>query len=150
MAAPVVHWEINAKDGKRAQEFYASLFDWKINADNPMNYGLVDTGSKEGARGGIGQNSDSQPGPSVTFYVQVNDLQAYLAKAESMGGRTIVPPTEIPGMVTFAQFADPEGNVIGLLKAMQQPRKATRKKAPPKAKPRKSAKAKRAKGKKRR
>ena len=25
--------------------------------------------------------------------------------------------TEIPGMVSFAQFADPQGNVVGLLKS---------------------------------
>lgn len=30
---------------------------------------------------------------------------------------TIVPTTEIPDMVTFALFADPDGNVVGLVKA---------------------------------
>jgi predicted enzyme related to lactoylglutathione lyase len=29
----------------------------------------------------------------------------------------VVPVTEIPGLVTFAQFADPQGNVVGLLKS---------------------------------
>jgi predicted enzyme related to lactoylglutathione lyase len=28
-----------------------------------------------------------------------------------------VPVTEIPNMVTFAQFADPQGNVVGLVKS---------------------------------
>lgn len=51
------------------------------------------------------------------FYVQVDDLDAYLKKAESLGGRTVVPPTEIPNMVTFAMFADPDGNAVGLIKA---------------------------------
>ena len=53
MGAPVIHWEISARDAKRAQEFYSNLFDWKVNANNPMNYGLVNTGSKIGAQGGI-------------------------------------------------------------------------------------------------
>jgi predicted enzyme related to lactoylglutathione lyase len=150
MAAPVVHWEINAKDGKRAQEFYASLFEWKVNANNEMNYGLVDTGSKLGAGGGIGQQSETQPAPNVTFYVQVNDLQAYLSKAETLGGRTVVPPTEIAGMnMSFAMFADPEGNTIGLIKGMQvATRKAARRRPARKAK--KVARAKKARGKKRR
>ncbi len=52
----------------------------------------------------------------VTFYVQVDDLDAYLKKAESLGGRTVVPPTEIPNMVTFAMFSDPDGNAVGLVK----------------------------------
>jgi predicted enzyme related to lactoylglutathione lyase len=45
------------------------------------------------------------------------DLQAYLDRIEQLGGKTVVPVTEIPGLVTFAQFADPEGNVVGLVKA---------------------------------
>jgi len=51
--------------------------------------------------------------------VEVDDLQAHLDKAEQMGGRTIMPLTKIPGMVTFALFADSEGQVIGLVKSEQ-------------------------------
>ncbi len=134
MGAPVVHWEINGKDAKRLHEFYANLFGWKIKADNPINYGLVDTGVKLGANGGIGQSAPENPAPSVTFYVQVDDLQAHLDKAASLGGRTVLPVTEIPNMVTMALFADPEGNTIGLVKSMEPPRKrrasARRKKRP--------------------
>ena len=43
---------------------------------------------------------------------------AYLAKVEKMGGKTIVPRTEVPGQVIFALFADPEGHVIGLSQGM--------------------------------
>ena len=59
---------------------------------------------------------DENGGTQVTFYVSVDDLQAYLDKAEQLGGRTVVPVTEIPNMVTFAQIADPEGNVVGIVK----------------------------------
>jgi predicted enzyme related to lactoylglutathione lyase len=34
-----------------------------------------------------------------------------------MGGKTVMPPMEIPGAVTMAQFSDPDGNVIGIIKA---------------------------------
>jgi hypothetical protein len=139
MGAPVVHWEILARDAKRAHEFYSSLFDWKINANNPMNYGLVTTGSKTGANGGIGPFDPNFPGPPVTFYVEVDDLQKYLDKAQSLGGTTVVPPTEIPNMVTFAMFADPEGNKIGLVKAVPLPRKKSVRKK--KAASRRSARA---------
>jgi predicted enzyme related to lactoylglutathione lyase len=129
MGAPVVHWEINAKDGRRAQEFYASLFDWKVDASNPMNYGLTTTGTKLGINGGIGQQDLDMQTPAVTFYVGVDDLQSYLDRVEGMGGRVVKPVTEIPGMVTFALFADPEGNIIGLLKNMPPPRAARPKRA---------------------
>ena len=52
----------------------------------------------------------------MTVYVQVDDLESYLKKAESLGGKTVMPVTEIPGVVTLAMFSDPEGNVIGMVK----------------------------------
>lgn len=120
-AAPVVHFEITGKDGKKLQSFYSKLFDWEINADNPMNYGLVNAAGNgtEAGKGSIGGGvAAAQEGapPSVTFYVQVPDLDATLKKVASMGGKTLVPPTEIPNMVTFAMFLDPEGNAVGLVK----------------------------------
>jgi len=115
MGNPVVHWEISAKSGSKLREFYASLFDWKIDTNNPMDYGLVETGGEGGINGGIGQAQEGAP-PYVTFYVQVPDLQAHLDKVEDLGGKTILPPTEIPNVVTIAMFQDPEGNSIGLLK----------------------------------
>ncbi len=131
MGAPIVHFEINVKDGKRAQEFYRGLFDWGINADNPMNYGLVNTGSKKGIQGGIGQ-LDATGSPYTTFYIEVDDPQKYLDRASAMGGRTVMPVTEIPNMVIYAQFADPDGNIIGLIKSTAPPPKP--RKAPAKRK----------------
>lgn len=114
MGNPVVHFEIMGKDGEKLQQFYSTLFGWKIDASNPMKYGLVEKGSDAGIGGGIGAAQDAPP--YVTVYVQVGDLQAYLDKVHQMGGKTIVPPTEIPNMVTFAMFQDPEGNCVGLVK----------------------------------
>lgn len=118
MGQPVVHFEIAGKDGKKLQDFYAKLFDWRIDADNPMNYGIVDTQGEGGIGGGVTATQDNLP-QYVTVYVQVDDPQAYLDKIESAGGKTIVAVTEIPDMVTFALFADPEGNVVGLVKEGQ-------------------------------
>ncbi len=114
MGKPVVHFEVIGRDSPKLQKFYGTLFDWKIDANNPQNYGMVDTGSNKGIPGGIG--SGSGPG-GVTFYVQVDDLQVTLDRAEKLGGKTLMPPTEIPGAgVTLAAFTDPEGNRIGLTK----------------------------------
>lgn len=113
---PVVHFEINGADGKKLQAFYAELFGWHVNADNPMNYGEVDPHSDHGIGGGIGE-AESPDQQWVTFYVAADDLPAALAKIERAGGKTVTPPTEIPGVVTFAHFADPEGHLIGLVKS---------------------------------
>ena len=55
--------------------------------------------------------------PAVTFYIQVDDPAAYLKKVQSLGGKVVQDVTVVPGMVTMAQFADPEGNVVGIVKA---------------------------------
>ncbi|HEX2016373.1 MAG TPA: VOC family protein [Solirubrobacteraceae bacterium] len=115
MPSPVLHFEIAAREPDRLQDFYRQAFEWKIDADNPMNYGLVDTGSDDGIRGGIGPAGDSGGGP--TFYIAVGDLDAALARISELGGKTLMEPSAVPGGPTIALFADPEGNRIGLLKA---------------------------------
>jgi uncharacterized protein len=139
MAAPVTHFEISARDSKRAHEFYKSLFGWSLesmtDASTGMSYGMVDTGVKMGINGGIFQAPQgAQPG--VTFYVQVEDVQSHLDRVAALGGRVVVPITTVSNMVTFAQFADPDGNVVGIIKGPQTPPKpaAAKKKSPPKKK----------------
>ena len=110
MANPVVHFEVVGSDGAKLQEFYGDLFGWKINADNEMNYGIVDNGG-QGINGGVGE---SPQGAHVTWYVQVPSIDDSLKKAEEIGGKTIMPRTEMD-MVTMAMVADPEGNVVGLV-----------------------------------
>jgi predicted enzyme related to lactoylglutathione lyase len=39
-----------------------------------------------------------------------------LDRVVSLGGRVVLPPTEVPGVVTFALFKDPAGNLMGLIK----------------------------------
>jgi len=115
MPNPVVHFEIIGGDGKKLHAFYASLFGWKVDANNEWNYGMVDTQTPgTGIAGGIGGAMDGQA--RVTVYAQVPDLQASLDKAVSLGGKVLMPITEIPGAVTMAMIADPEGNTMGLIK----------------------------------
>ena len=117
MPNPIVHWELNADDAKKAKEFYGKLFDWHLDSNNPMDYGMVDTHTERGINGGIHHSADAPKG--VTIYVEVEDLQAYLDKAVSLGGKVVMPVTVIPNMVTMAQFADPQGNVVGMVKSEQ-------------------------------
>ena len=113
MPQPVCWWEIAGKDGPALQNFYAELFDWKVNTDNPMSYGMVNTGGNGSIDGGI-YASDEPKQPLI--YVAVPDLQASLDKVEQLGGKMVMPPTEIPNSVTFALFSDPAGSVFGLIK----------------------------------
>ena len=114
MPNPVVHFEIIGNDGPGLQTFYGDLFDWKITVEDTFNYGMVETGGEGGINGGI--SADPHGGNRVSVYVEVDDLQAYLDKAENLGAMTVLPPTDM-GYVKIAIFSDPAGNMTGLIKS---------------------------------
>jgi uncharacterized protein len=111
----VVHVEVLGADAPRLQKFYSDLFGWGVTL-NPIGYGYVPVEPKAPAKltGGIGPSPQRQP--LVTFYVKVADPAATLKRAQELGGRVVMPPTDVPGGITFARLADPEGNIIGLVR----------------------------------
>ncbi|MDQ2758855.1 MAG: hypothetical protein M3Y17_00040 [Actinomycetota bacterium] len=96
------------------------MFDWEVkDSGGDAGYGLVDAGP-HGIAGGIGGAPGADPG-HVTFYIEVDDPASYLEKAQTLGGQTIMPPTELPDFgLTIAFFADPEGHIVGLSKGAIQ------------------------------
>jgi predicted enzyme related to lactoylglutathione lyase len=112
MGQPVVHFEIGCRDQAKTAAFFADLFGWTIQPAGPA--AMIDTAAGTGINGHI-TALGHEPYRYVTVYVQVADLRATLDRAESLGGKTLVPPVEIP-TGTFAWFADPDGNTIGLWK----------------------------------
>ncbi len=99
MGQPVVHFEIVGKDPDRLQRYYAELFGWEIDSSNPMGYGLVQREGNTnadgvGIGGGIGGGPEGYEG-HVTFYVEVPDVEAALAKAESLGGARVMGPENV-------------------------------------------------------
>ena len=111
MGQPVIHFEIGCRDRAKTEEFYSTLFDWNMHANGPAT--LIDA-AERGITGHI-TSLGHEPHHYTIFYVQVDDVQAYLDKATKLGGKTLVPPIKIPDG-TFAWFSDPDGNTIGLLK----------------------------------
>ena len=115
MAHPVVHFEIGCTDRARTEHFFGELFGWNIQGNGPAS--TIDAGSPQGIPGHI-TSLGHEPQHYTMFYVEVEDVQAYLDKATALGGKTLVPPVKIP-TGTFAWFADPDGNMIGLMKRGQ-------------------------------
>ena len=121
MSNPVVHFEIASKDTGKVRDFYSKLFGWSIDADNPMNYGVAST--KEGSLGidgGLYQTEDANDQPGVRLYAQVDDAQAFLEMAASLGGTVVGEAQEVPGQgIKVGQFLDPEGNIFGIIQTLQ-------------------------------
>jgi uncharacterized protein len=113
MSNPVVHFEIGCRDTAVSAKFYSSLFGWTSAQMGPAL--MISTGVQEGIQGHF-TALGHEPHHYTIFYVQVDDVGAALAKAESLGGKTMVPKVDIPGYGAFAWFSDPDANVVGLWK----------------------------------
>jgi hypothetical protein len=116
MGQPVVHFEVIGKDPDKLRSYYGELFGWKFSDPmGPTDYTVIDwQPGEEGIGGGVGGTPEGYDG-HVTWYVAVPDVEAALAKAESLGGQRTMGPDQPPGGPTIGQFTDPEGHVIGVV-----------------------------------
>jgi uncharacterized protein len=122
MGQPVVHFEVIGKDGEKLRGYYSELFGWTFgDVVGPTNYAVVQregntNADGAGIGGGVGTAPDGYAG-HVTFYVEVPDVEAALAKAESLGGTRMMGPDKIPEVdIEIGLFTDPEGHVVGVVK----------------------------------
>ena len=111
-------WEITLPDkasSDSVKKFMTTVFGWKISKDPQFDYGQV-SDKDAGIGGGIGPSQQGMR--TLTFYIEVPNIPAYLKKVEAAGGRTVMPETSA-GNTKFALFTDPAGNTIGLYKGMR-------------------------------
>jgi predicted enzyme related to lactoylglutathione lyase len=127
MSGRVVHFEVPFDDGDRARAFYKDAFGWNIMSLPDMGYTMVSTGpttentgpSEPGyIGGGMMKREGFFRGPLIT--VDVDDIDAALAKIEELGGKTVRPRQEVGDMGFAAYFTDPEGNLTGLWQTAPQ------------------------------
>jgi len=111
---PVVHFEIGCTNTERTNKFYTSIFGWSGNV-SPMA-SFLNTNSDKGVQGHI-TALGHEPNHYTTFYIEVDDIDAYLSKIVEAGGKKIVGPIKLPDGKQFAWFNDLDGNVVGLLTA---------------------------------
>jgi uncharacterized protein len=122
MGQPVVHFEIIGQDVEKLKSYYSELFGWEVDSNNPMNYGIVQRDGNLSAEGigiggGIGAGPEGYSG-HVTFYVEVPDVEAALAKAESLGGSRVMGPERVMDQFEIGLFSDPEGHIVGVVESM--------------------------------
>ena len=113
----VVHFEVNADDGERAVQFYTNVFGWTVQKWNgPVEYWLLMTG--EGEPGIDGAVTTRQDPPEATVNtVDVDSVDAYIAKVVEHGGTILIPKMAVPGVGWMAYCKDTEGNTFGLMQS---------------------------------
>jgi predicted enzyme related to lactoylglutathione lyase len=103
-------FEIAAREGHRSQRFYEVVFNWRISDDGP----IMSISEEDAGLAGHLFNWTFEEPPYLTLYIRVEDMSAYLEKVTQLGGKVIIPETEIPSGGRFAQFLDLDGNAIGI------------------------------------
>jgi len=116
MGNAVTQFQIISKSPEEAAKFYGSLFRWKVDANNPMGYRRIDTGSAEGIQGGIWPAPPQTP-TFVQLFVTVEDVKATAAEAVELGAKLLIPPTMLPEGEEMAVLHDPQGMSFGLWRA---------------------------------
>jgi uncharacterized protein len=119
----VAHFEIYADDPDQLEQFYTSLFDWKIERMPNMDYRLiktVDTDAKGmptqtgGINGGLMKRPAGYEGRAWVNYVNVESLEASIDRAQKLGASLMKGKSPVPGMGWFAMLTDPQGNPFAL------------------------------------
>jgi uncharacterized protein len=103
-------------DDLKALAFYERVFGYshdEMHIEKGTYYVLIKDGV---ARGGLMKASEINAPPAWLPYVSVVDCDAVAAKAQSLGARALVPPTDIPDVGRFAVLMDPTGAVIGVIR----------------------------------
>lgn len=113
MPNPVTQFQILSKTPDATAAFYGSLFGWKIDANNPLGYRRIDTGSPEGIQGGIWPAPPQAP-DFVQLFITVENVAAAVGRAEELGARVLIPPTALPEGDEMAVLQDPQGMSFGL------------------------------------
>ncbi len=111
-------FELMTTDVEAAKEFYEALFCWEyepFDADPSAQYnGVKVNGDMVAGIMKTPAQCTHQP-PCWGAYVTVDDIDATTSKIEGLGGKIIVPPTDIPNIGRFSVFTDPQGAVLSAI-----------------------------------
>jgi len=130
----IVHFEIPAKDVQKLKKFYENVLGWKIikaSMPDSMEYWLIHTVptdeegmlQRPGVNGGLYPREPDMPGATQVNYINVENIDEYLAKVTKEGGKILSPKQQVPTVGWIAIVADPESNNFGLLQPEMPPAK---------------------------
>jgi uncharacterized protein len=114
MGDPVTQWQMISKEPEKHAAFYAAVFSWKINSDNPLGYRMADAGSTRGIPGGFWP-APPEASAFVQLFVEVRDITETVRKATEHGGSVLIPPQSLPGGEQMAILRDPMGVTFGVV-----------------------------------
>lgn len=112
--------EVYVPDAQKAIDFYTEAFGMgtqSMDMGGGFTYNMLTVDGK-GVAGVMSTNNPDMQGvpPQWATYMSVDDVDARLAKAQSLGATVVVPPMDVPNVGRMAMIADPQGAHIWLYK----------------------------------
>jgi predicted enzyme related to lactoylglutathione lyase len=98
-------------DIEKAKPVYTALLGVEPQADSPYYVGFDVAGQHIGLVPGGGPQGLTTP----VAYWHVDDIEAKLAEVTAAGATVKDAPNDVGGGRVVASFADPDGNVLGLI-----------------------------------
>ncbi len=98
-------------DLERAKAVYTALLGMEPTADSAYYVGY----EAEGQQIGLVPNAAAQGMTSPVAHWHVSDIEAKLAEVTAAGATVKQAPREVGGGRLVATFADPDGNILGLI-----------------------------------
>jgi len=119
----VTHFEISAEKPEEVISFYEKAFNWRFEKwEGPMQYWMIMTGDEKrpGIDGGLKMRDEM--GTNTVNTIDTTDIDDSIEKVTKNGGKITVPKMAVPGVGWLAYFADPQGNVFGLVQSDESAR----------------------------
>ena len=127
----IIHFEIPAKNVQALKSFYENVLGWKITQTpvGGMEYWIIQTVptdekgmlQRPGVNGGLYPRTPDMPNATQVNYISVENIDEYITKVTTSGGKIIVPKQQVPTVGSIAVAADPEGNAFGLIQPEMPP-----------------------------
>lgn len=114
--ARVTHFDISAEKPEKLIPFYEKIFNWKFDkwAGDEMDYWMITTGpeDEQGINGGLAKREKDN---YVVNTIEVKNIDKAIKQIKDLGGKILMDKSPIPGVGWYANFEDPEHNILGLL-----------------------------------
>lgn len=120
MHGQFVWYDLMTTDVEAAKRFYSSLAGWStelFDKSPPQNPYTLWKHEGSAIGGVVGLTSEQRARgipPHWMPSVQVNNVDSTLRQAESLGGKTVVPPMDVPDTGRYAIIQDPQGAMIAI------------------------------------
>lgn len=107
--------ELQTRDASRSGKFLVDVIGFTLKTDRKGEYTELQRGGQ--SIGGMRTMGKDEPfPPHWLIYFQVADTDATIRRAESLGGKVLVPAMDMENVGRFAGLADPQGAAFAIIK----------------------------------